>query len=84
MKVSQVESIDTTFGRKVLCVKRSNNKTALYRVPSKVIRKRNMIRYWIKNLQVYEFKLLKMICCMLKLDTYSGINYNELNLDVLV
>ena len=56
----EVEAIHTTFCRKVLCVKRSTHLTALYGelgiVPLIVIRKCNMIRYWIKNLRLDDTK----------------------------
>ena len=61
----ELEAIHTQFIRKVLCVKRSTNLTALYRelgrVPINVIRKCNMIRYWITILRLDDTKLEKKI-----------------------
>ena len=79
------EIIYTKFCRKVLCVRQSTNMYSIYgelgRVPFYVTRKINMIRYWLKLLNMNEnfLRLPKTIYSMLKEDVDNGINYTGLN-----
>ena len=77
-----IQIIHTKFCRKVLSVRQSANLCTLYgelgRVPF-YINKINMIRYWLKLLNMNETSLPKTMYSMLKKDVDKGINYTGLN-----
>ena len=78
-----IEIIHTKFCRKVLCVRQSTNLCSLYgelgRVPFYITRKINIIRYWLKLLNMNETSLPKTIYSMLKEDVDEGFHYTGLN-----
>ena len=78
-----IEHVHTKFLRKILCVKKSTNLSGLYgelgRTPLLIIRKINMIRYWIKLLKADNTSLIKRIYCMLKIDADNNVSYNKNN-----
>ena len=80
---SDIEMIHTKFLRSILGVKKSTNLAALYgelaRFPFSVIRKINMIKYWIKILQQDDTSLLKQVYLMLKRDSDNNKNYSGQN-----
>ena len=81
-EATDIELIHTKFLRRILGVKKSTNLTALYgelgRFPLLIIRKLNMIKYWIKILK-NESSLLKKVYMMLWEDTDINLNYNGKN-----
>ena len=82
-EATDIELIHTKFLRRILGVKKSTNLTALYgelgRFPLLIIRKLNMIKYWIKILKENESSLLKKVYMMLWEDTDINLNYNGKN-----
>ena len=64
----------------MLCVRKSTNIVALYgelgRLPLSVIRKLNIIKYWIKILNQNNMSIVKNVYLMLKEDTETNCNYN--------
>ena len=78
-----IEAVHKKFIRKLLCVNKSTNLTALYgelgRLPMSEIRKINMIKYWIKILNSDESSILRKVYNMLKNDANNGYNYNKQN-----
>lgn len=67
-----IELIHTKFLRRILGVEKSTNLMAIYgelgRFPMSVIRKLNMIRYWIKVIKENETSLVKQVYIMMKRD----------------
>lgn len=82
-EATDIELLHTKFLRRVLCVKRSTNLSALYgelgRVPLAVFRKINIIKYWIKILGHADSSLIKQTYTFLKADADSGREYRGLN-----
>ena len=82
-EATDIELIHTKFLRRILGVKKSTNLTALDgelgRFPLLIIRKLNMIKYWIKILKENESSLLKKVYMMLWEDTDINLNYNGKN-----
>lgn len=80
---SDIELVHTKFLRRILGVKKSTNLTALYgelgRFPLVIIRKINMIKYWIKLLKENETSILKQTYRMLWEDTNRNLNYKGKN-----
>ena len=78
-----IEIIHTKFLRKVLGVDKSTNLIGLYgelgRIPLYIMRKVNMVRYWIKLLRSNENKITKQVYQMLRQDANNNISYNKLN-----
>ena len=78
-----IEIIHTKFLRKVLGVNKSTNLIGLYgelgRIPLYIMRKVNMVRYWIKLLRSNENKITKQVYQMLRQDANNNISYNKLN-----
>ena len=66
---ADVESVHTKFCRRVLCVRESTNLSGIYgklvRVPLIIIRKCNMIRYWLKMIKSPKNSLIRIIYNML-------------------
>jgi hypothetical protein len=79
---NDIEHVHTKFLRRMLSVKKSTNLNALYgelaRIPMSVIRKINMIKYWVKILNQDESSLQKKVYIMLKTDCELG-NVNDGN-----
>ena len=80
---TDIELIHTKFLRRILGVKKSTNLSALYgelgRTPLAVIRKINMIKYWMKILQQNDSSLVKKIYKMLQEDADRNLNYGGKN-----
>ena len=80
---TDIELIHTKFLRRILGVKKSTNLSALYgelgRVPLLIIRKINMIEYWIKILLQNDSSLIKQTYNMLREDADNNLNYRENN-----
>ena len=80
---TDIESIHTKFCRRVLCVRKSTNLSGIYgelgRVPLIIIRKCNMIRYWLKIIKSPENSIIKKIYNMLRNDAELNITYTGLN-----
>ena len=78
-----IEIIHIKFLRKVLGVNKSTNLIGLYgelgRIPLYIMRKVNMVRYWIKLLRSNENKITKQVYQMLRQDANNNISYNKLN-----
>ena len=70
-EAKDIELLHTKFLRKILCVNTSTNITGLYgelgRVPLIIIRKINMLRYWIKILKSDDNSWIKCIYKLLKM-----------------
>ena len=66
-----------------MIVNPSTNRSALYgelgRVPLKVVRQINMLRYWLKIQKCNDNSLVKQMYLMLKRDVDNNISYNGLN-----
>ena len=82
-EATDVEMIHTKFLRRILSVKKSTNLAALYgevgRLPLSVIRKINIINYWIKILNQNDSSLVKQVYLMLREDAENHRNYNGKN-----
>ena len=82
-EATDIELIHTKFLGRVLCVRKSTYITALYgelgRLPLSVIRKLNIIKYWIKILNQNNMSIVKNVYLMLKEDTETNSNYNGKN-----
>ena len=82
-EATDIELIHTKFLRRVLCVRKSTNISALYgalgRLPLSVIRKLDIIKYWIKILNQNNSSLVKNVYLMLKEDAETHCNYNDKN-----
>ena len=78
-----VELIHTKFCRRILGVNKSTNLDGLYgelaRVPLKITRKINMIKYWLKIIKLDENSYIKNIYNNLKDDADNNITYNKEN-----
>ena len=78
-----IELVHTKFCRKILNVKQSTNRDALFgelgRVPLYIHRKITMLRYWIKILNQHENSLLHKTYIMLKNDADNELIYNGNN-----
>ena len=78
-EAKDVEIVHTKFCRKLLYVRLSTNVSGLYgelgRVPLQISRKINMIRYWLKLLNMIDDSLPKMIYIMQKTDAENGISH---------
>lgn len=78
-----IEIIHTKFLRKVLGVNKSTNLIGLYgelgRIPLYIMRKVNMVRYWIKLLRSNENKITKQVYQMLRQDANNNISYHKLS-----
>jgi hypothetical protein len=78
-----IEIVHTKFLRKLLCVNKSTNLSALYgelgRVPLIIMRKIHMIRYWIKLIKLDNRNVTKRIYIMLKNDADNNFSYNNQN-----
>ena len=78
-----IELVHTKFCRKILIVNRSTNLEGLYgelgRIPLKIIRKINMIRYWIRIIKLNDNSTVKIVYNMLKNDANNNMNYNGHN-----
>ena len=68
-EATDIELIHTKFLRVILGVKKSTNLAALYgevgRVPMSIMRKLNIIKYWIKILNQTHTSLVKQVYIML-------------------
>lgn len=75
-----IEYVHTKFLCKVLRVHKSTNVSALYseigRPPMNIIRKLNMMHYWIKILNLDNDKSVKIIHNMQQNDAKSNFSYN--------
>ena len=82
-EATDIELIHTKFLRRILGVKKSTNLAALYgevgRVPMSIIRKLNIIKYWIKILNQNHTSLVKQVYIMLKEDANNQLHYNGNN-----
>ena len=83
LEATDVETIHTKFLRRILSVKKSTNLAALYgevgRLPLSVIRKINIIKYWIEILNQNDSSLVKQVYLMLREDAENHRNYNGKN-----
>ena len=82
-EAKDIEAIHSKFCRWVLNVKKCTNFSGLYgelgRVPFKIQRKFNMIKYWAKHLKSNDTFLPKRIYEMLREDADSSNTYNGSN-----
>ena len=71
-----IEIIHTKFLRKILCVRKSTNLTALYgelgRMPMHIMQQINMIKYWLKISALEDNNIVKRMYNMLKDDVENG------------
>lgn len=78
-----IENVHVKFCRYMLNVRKSTNISALYgelgRFPMYIMRKLNMIKYWIKLLNSGNNSIVRLTYDMLKLDTERNISYNKTN-----
>jgi hypothetical protein len=76
-----VEKIHTKFFRRLLCVRKSTNISALYGelgcYPFSVMRQIKMIKFWVKIIKLGDTEIVKKVYLMLKQDVDSGNTYNS-------
>ena len=79
----ELEIIHTKFLRKILCVNKSTNLSALYgelrRYPLSVMRKLHIFKYWFKIISRTNDSRIKIIYESLFNDTEQNITYNKRN-----
>lgn len=82
-KAKDVEIIHTMFCRRILNVKISTHLCGLYgelgRIPLKIQRKLNILKYWIKLLKLQQDSVPKKINLLLKDDANKNLTYNGSN-----
>jgi hypothetical protein len=79
----ELEIIHTKFLRKILCVNKSTNLSALYgelgRYPLSVIRKLHIFKYWFKLISCTNDNLIKITYSFMFNDAEQNITYNNRN-----
>ena len=82
-EAKDVEIIHTKFCRRILNVKMSTKLCGLYgelcRIPLKIQRKLNMLKYWIKLLKLQQISVPKKIYLLLEDDENKTMTYNGSN-----
>ena len=78
-----IENVHIKFCRRILNVRNSTNILSLYgelgRIPFAVMRKLNMIKYWIKLLKQDNRSVTRTVYEMLRSDAEINVNYNKKN-----
>ena len=82
-KGPDVEKIHNKFCRKILCVRKSTNISALYgelgRIPMYIQRKLIMLNYWTKLIASNRQSILFKTYNVLRTDVDEGLTYNNFN-----
>ena len=71
-----IENVHIQFCRRILNVRNSTNILSLYGVVV-VMRKLNVIKYWIELLKQENRSVTRMVYEMLRSDTEKNVNYNQ-------